>query len=78
MNLQRRKQASQLKLVNEMSTPGVEPGLSRPRRDVLTTRRCGQLDENQLAQTLQCRQIATTQTQRKLKARMCYTHPLQK
>ena len=24
-----------------MSTPGVEPGLSRPRRDVLTTRRCG-------------------------------------
>ena len=27
----------------EMSTPGVEPGLSRPRRDVLTNRRCGQL-----------------------------------
>ena len=26
---------------NEMSTPGLEPGLSRPRRDVLTTRRCG-------------------------------------
>ena len=25
----------------KMSTPGVEPGLSRPRRDVLTTRRCG-------------------------------------
>ena len=25
----------------EMSTPGVEPGLSRPRRDVLTTRRWG-------------------------------------
>ena len=24
-----------------MTTPGVEPGLSRPRRDVLTTRRCG-------------------------------------
>ena len=24
-----------------MSTPGVEPGLSRPRRDVLATRRCG-------------------------------------
>ena len=24
-----------------MSTPGVEPGLSRPQRDVLTTRRCG-------------------------------------
>ena len=27
----------------EMSTPGVEPGLSRPQRDVLTTRRCGLL-----------------------------------
>ena len=26
-----------------MSTPGVEPGLSRPQRDVLTTRRCGLL-----------------------------------
>ena len=25
----------------EMTTPGVEPGLSRPQRDVLTTRRCG-------------------------------------
>ena len=25
----------------QMSTPGVEPGLSRPQRDVLTTRRCG-------------------------------------
>ena len=25
-----------------MSTPGFEPGLSRPQRDVLTTRRCGQ------------------------------------
>ena len=24
-----------------MTAPGVEPGLSRPRRDVLTTRRCG-------------------------------------
>ena len=24
-----------------MSTPGFEPGLSRPQRDVLTTRRCG-------------------------------------
>ena len=30
------------KLERNMSTPGVEPGLSRPRRDVLTTRRCGQ------------------------------------
>ena len=27
----------------KMSTPGVEPGLSRPQRDVLTTRRCGLL-----------------------------------
>ena len=27
--------------VQEMTTPGVEPGLSRPQRDVLTTRRCG-------------------------------------
>ena len=26
---------------NKVSTPGVEPGLSRPRRDVLTTRRYG-------------------------------------
>ena len=26
---------------SKMSTPGVEPGLSRPQRDVLTTRRCG-------------------------------------
>ena len=26
---------------DKVSTPGVEPGLSRPRRDVLTTRRCG-------------------------------------
>ena len=25
-----------------MTTPGVEPGLSRPQRDVLTTRRCSQ------------------------------------
>ena len=24
-----------------MTAPGVEPGLSRPQRDVLTTRRCG-------------------------------------
>ena len=24
-----------------MTTPGVEPGLSRPRRDILATRRCG-------------------------------------
>ena len=28
---------------SKMSTPGVEPGLSRPQRDVLTTRRCGLL-----------------------------------
>ena len=27
----------------QMSSPGVEPGLSRPQRDVLTTRRCGRL-----------------------------------
>ena len=26
-----------------LTTPGVEPGLSRPQRDVLTTRRCGLL-----------------------------------
>ena len=30
---------------NNMSTPGVEPGLSRPQRDVLTTRRCGPCSE---------------------------------
>ena len=29
-----------------MTTPGVEPGLSRPQRDVLTTRRCGLLREH--------------------------------
>ena len=28
---------------NKLTTPGVEPGLSRPERDVLTTRRCGHL-----------------------------------
>ena len=27
--------------VCEMTAPGVEPGLSRPQRDVLTTGRCG-------------------------------------
>ena len=27
----------------KLTTPGVEPGLSRPRRDVLTTRRCGRM-----------------------------------
>ena len=27
--------------LSSLTTPGVEPGLSRPRRDVLTTRRCG-------------------------------------
>ena len=31
-----------------MSTPGVEPGLSRPRRDVLTTRRCGLIPHKNL------------------------------
>jgi hypothetical protein len=29
---------------HKLTTPGVEPGLSRPRRDVLTTRRCGRLN----------------------------------
>ena len=28
-------------LWERLSAPGVEPGLSRPQRDVLTTRRCG-------------------------------------
>ena len=32
-----------LKTMKDMTTPGVEAGLSRPRRDVLTTRRCSQL-----------------------------------
>ena len=31
-----------------MSSPGVEPGLSRPRRDVLTTRRWGQMPAGEL------------------------------
>ena len=35
--------ADHVNLAAKMSTPGVEPGLSRPRRDVLTTRRCGLL-----------------------------------
>ena len=30
--------------VATLSTPGVEPGLSRPQRDVLTTRRCGRYE----------------------------------
>ena len=34
-----------------MSTPGVEPGLSRPQRDVLTTRRCGLLRVARLGQS---------------------------
>ena len=29
-----------------MSAPGVEPGLARPQRDVLTTRRCGPLHDD--------------------------------
>ena len=33
----------------EMSTPGVEPGLSRPQRDVLTTRRCGQVTDQKFS-----------------------------
>ena len=32
----------------QMSTPGVKPGLSRPQRDVLTTRRCGPLYDHAL------------------------------
>ena len=36
-------------LQNEMSSPGVEPGLSRPRRDVLTTRRWGLADDGNIA-----------------------------
>ena len=35
--------ASLLRGREPVSTPGVEPGLSRPQRDVLTTRRCGLL-----------------------------------
>ncbi len=36
-----RKKGCKSALATNMSTPGVEPGLSRPQRDVLTTRRCG-------------------------------------
>ena len=36
-----RKKGCKSALARNMSTPGVEPGLSRPQRDVLTTRRCG-------------------------------------
>ena len=32
--------------VKKMTAPGVEPGLSRPQRDVLTTRRCGLVPVN--------------------------------
>ena len=39
----RRQQRHHMKEWTKMSTPGVEPGLSRPQRDVLTTRRCGLL-----------------------------------
>ena len=35
-----------------MTTPGVKPGLSRPQRDVLTTRRCRRCDQSQAICTL--------------------------
>ena len=35
--------AGKMIIQKEMTTPGVKPGLSRPQRDVLTTRRCGLL-----------------------------------
>ena len=38
-----------------MTTPEVEPGLSRPRRDVLATRRCGQQSES--AVPCECRRL---------------------
>ena len=38
----------------KMTTPGVEPGLSRPQRDVLTTRRCGLLAAEVLLQSVGC------------------------
>ena len=37
-----------------LSTPGVEPGLSRPQHDVLTTRRCGLLAAEVLLQLVGC------------------------
>ena len=37
-----------------MTTPGIEPGLSRPRRDVLTTRRCGLADSRATAWRQMC------------------------
>ena len=37
-----------------MTTPGVKPGLSRPQRDVLTTRRCGLLAAEVLLQFVGC------------------------
>ena len=41
VSIQRAQKASSAE--KRMSSPGVEPGLSRPRRDVLTTRRWGLL-----------------------------------
>ena len=41
--LQDHVRARELGTCKKMTTPGVEPGLSRPQRDVLTTRRCGRL-----------------------------------
>ena len=41
--LQDHVRARELGTCKKMTTPGVEPGLSRPQRNVLTTRRCGLL-----------------------------------
>ena len=48
--------------VATLSTPGVEPGLSRPQRDVLTTRRCGRYECAHEHHTMLRYEIAITNT----------------
>ena len=54
--------------ISNMTTLGVEPGLSRPQRDVLTTRRCGRMvqacNSNQLQMYLPCVQGNHTDLER--------------
>ena len=45
--------------IHAMSTPGAEPGLSRPRRDGLTTRRCGLLHPIAYCRLMERCQIST-------------------
>ena len=59
---------------NDMTTPGVEPGLSRPQRDVLTTRRCGRRSSCTVQQTLQKHRDARRDKARKRGTVACAGH----